>query len=250
MPELTLNGHTAHYRTSSHTPPGAPTVLCLHGSGADSIVWSAQLSRLRRNYSIIAPDLPSHGRSGGSALQSAAEYAEWLHAFVQAFGLERFFLMGHSFGGAIVQEYACAYPEHIAGLVLIGTGTRFQLSGTYLELFEKGLDPENPAVRQQLPERFCEAFAFLKDNSNPALHADLLAAGRFDSRAWIGSITAPSLVIRGVNDCVTPPEMPIELTSMLPHAELSIIEDAGHVVMLEARDAFNERVSAFIERCR
>jgi pimeloyl-ACP methyl ester carboxylesterase len=250
MPELKINGHTANYRISSRTPPGAPTVLCLHGSGADSIVWSAQLSRLRRNYSIIAPDLPGHGRSEGSALQSAAGYAEWLHTFVQALGLERFFLMGHSFGGAISQEYACAYHEHIAGLVLIGTGTRFQLSGTYLDLFQKGLDPENPAVRQQLPEQFCKAFAFLKDNSSPALHADLLAAGRFDSRAWIGSITAPALVMRGTNDCVTPPEMPAELAGMLPNAELSNIENAGHVVMLEARDAFNDRVSAFFENCR
>jgi len=134
--------------------------------------------------------------------------------------------------------------------VFIGTGTRFQLSGTYLELFEKGLDPEDHALRQQLPEQFCEAFAFLKDNSSPALHADLLAAGRFDSRAWVGSITAPALVMRGVNDCVTPPEMPAELASMLPNAELSIIENAGHVVMLEARDAFNDRVSAFFEAYR
>ena len=90
----------------------------------------------------------------------------------------------------------------------------------------------------------------MKDNSNPALHADLLAAGRFDSRDWVGSITAPALVMRGANDCVTPPEMPVELASMLPHAELSIIEDAGHVVMLEARNAFNKRVSAFFENCR
>ena len=250
MPELTINGHTAHYRISSHTPPGAPTVMCLHGSGADSIVWSAQLSRLRRDYAVIAPDLPSHGRSGGSALQSAAEYAEWLHTFLQILGLERFFLMGHSFGGAIIQEYACAHPEQVRGIVLIGTGTRFKFSGTYRELFEKGINPESPEARQLIPEQFLEAYAFLKLNSSPALHADLLAAGRFDSRAWVSSITAPALVMRGANDCVTPPEMPAELAGMLPHAELSIIENAGHVVMLEARDEFNDRVSAFFESCR
>ena len=117
-------------------------------------------------------------------------------------------------------------------------------------ILEKGLDPEDPSVRQQLPEQFCKAFEFLKNNSSPALHADLLAAGRFDSRAWIGSITAPALVMRGANDCVTPPEMPAELAGMLPNAELAIIDNAGHVVMLEARDAFNERVSTFFETCR
>jgi pimeloyl-ACP methyl ester carboxylesterase len=225
------------------------TVVCLHGSGADSIVWSAQLSRLRRNYNIIAPDLPSHGRSGGATFQSAADYAEWLNDFAQRFCLKRFFLMGHSFGGAIAQEYTRMHPEQVAGLVLIGTGTRFKLSGTYLKLFEKGLDPDDPVVRQKLPEQFREAFAFLKDNSNPTLHADLMAAGRFDSRDWIGAVTAPALVVRGANDCVTPPDMPSELANMLPNAEIVTIGDAGHVVMLEARDAFNARVSTFFESC-
>jgi pimeloyl-ACP methyl ester carboxylesterase len=249
MSELTIDGSLVHYRQSSRTPPGAKTVVCLHGSGADSIVWSAQLSRLRKNYNIIAPDLPAHGRSEGSTLRVAADYAEWLNAFAQALGLKRFFLMGHSFGGAVVQEFARIYPEKAAGLVLIGTGTRFKLSGTYRELFDKGFDPEDLAARQQLPEQFREAFAFLKNNSGSALHADLMAAGRFDSSDWIGTVTAPVLVVRGANDCVTPPDMPAELANMLPNAELVTIGDAGHVVMLEARDAFNERVSSFFGAC-
>jgi pimeloyl-ACP methyl ester carboxylesterase len=249
MPELTINNCMVSYRQSSRTPPGAKAVVCLHGSGADSIVWSAQLSRLRKNYNIIAPDLPAHGRSEGSTLRVAADYAEWLNAFAQALGLKRFFLMGHSFGGAVVQEFARIYPAKAAGLVLIGTGARFRLSGTYRALFEKGLDPGDPAARQQIPEQFREAFSFLQDNSGSALHADLMAAGRFDSRDWIGTVTAPVLVVRGANDCVTPSDMPSELANMLPNAELVTIGDAGHVVMLEARDAFNERVSSFFEAC-
>ena len=249
MAELIINNCTIHYRVPSRTPPDAKAVVCLHGSGADSIVWSTQISRLRRHYTIIVPDLPGHGRSEGSTLQSAAEYACWLEAFTRALGLEHFFLMGHSFGGAIAQEYVRMHPNHIAGLVLIGTGTRFKFSEKYRELVEKNLDPEDPSVKQQLPENFCEAFTFLKENSSPALHADLLAAGRFDSREWISTITAPTLVMRGANDYVTPPDMPVELAAMLPHAELAIIKDAGHVVMLEARDEFNERVSTFFESC-
>jgi pimeloyl-ACP methyl ester carboxylesterase len=250
MPELTIDNSLVHYRLSSRTPPGAMAVVCLHGSGADSIVWSAQLSRLRRQYCIIAPDLPAHGRSEGSALNTAADYALWLHAFARALGLDRFFLMGHSFGGAVVQEFARMHPEQAAGLVLIGTGTRFRFSENYRELFDKGIDPDDPAACQQLHERFRDAFAFLKKNSSAALHADLMSAARFDSRAWIGSVNVPALIVRGVYDCVTPPEMPAELAAMLPHAELVTLQEAGHVVMLEARDDFNSRVSAFFESCR
>jgi len=250
MPELTIDGSLVHYRQSSRTPPGAMAMVCLHGSGADSIVWSAQLSRLRRKYAIIAPDLPGHGCSEGITLESAADYAAWLHEFTQALELKRFLLVGHSFGGAVAQEFARSYSEQVAGLVLIGTGTRFKFSGTYRELFDKGFDPEDPAARQQIPEQFREAFSFLKNNSSPALHADLMAAGRFDSRDWLGALTVPALVVRGANDCVTPPDMPAELANMLPNAELVTIGDAGHVVMLEARDAFNDRVSTFFEVCR
>jgi pimeloyl-ACP methyl ester carboxylesterase len=250
MPELTINNSLVHYRVSSHTPTDAPTVVCLHGSGADSIVWSGQLSRLRRKYAVIAPDLPGHGRSEDAALECAAGYAAWLQEFTRALGLKRFFLMGHSFGGAVVQEFARMHPEQAAALVLIGTGTRFRFSGAYRELIEKGFDPDDPSARDQLPEQFREAFTFLKDNSCPALHADLLAAGRFDSRDWIGAITAPVLVVRGENDYVTPPEMPAELAEMLPNGGLATIEGAGHVVMLEARDEFNDSVTAFFEVCR
>jgi pimeloyl-ACP methyl ester carboxylesterase len=250
MPEVTINGSITHYRVSSRPPENAPVMLCLHGSGADSIVWSAQLSRLRRDYAVIAPDLPGHGRSEGEALHSAADYAAWLHALTQALELERFFLMGHSFGGAIAQEYARLHPGQIAGLVLIGTGTRFKFSATYRELFGKGLDPEDPEAQQCIPEQFLEAYAFLKNTGSPVLHADLLAAGCFDSRSWIGTVAAPALVVRGENDFVTPPDMPAELAAMLPNAELATIADAGHVVMLEARDTFNELVSAFFENCR
>ncbi len=250
MPELTINGSIIHYRAPARNPENAPVLVCLHGSGADSIVWSAQISRLRRCYAVIAPDLPGHGRSEGKALRSAEEYAHWLNAFTLALALQRFFLMGHSFGGAIAQEYARLHPGQVAGLVLIGTGTRFKFSGTYRELFEKNIDPEAPEARRLIPQQFLRAYAFLKNNGSPALHADLLAAGRFDSRSWIGAVAAPALVMRGANDFVTPPEMPAELAAMLPEAELATIADAGHVVMLEARDAFNDRVSDFFERCR
>ena len=249
MPELTISDSLVHYRISSRTPPGSMAAVCLHGSGADSIVWSAQLSRLRRKYVVIAPDLPGHGRSAGATLECAADYAAWLQEFARALELKRFFLMGHSFGGAVVQEFARMFPEQAAALALIGTGTRFRFSETYREFFDKGLDPEDPAAAGQLPEQFREAFLFLKNNGSAALHADLMSAAQFDSREWIGTVTAPALVVRGENDYVTPPDMPAELATMLPNAELATIEGAGHVVMLEARDAFNDSVTAFFKAC-
>ena len=187
MPELTINGHTAHYRISSRAPPGAPAVVCLHGSGARQhrMERAAQPLAQERLHSSSPPDLPAHGRSEGSAPQSAAETMPngCTHS-CRGSELEHFCLMGHSFGRRN-RPGICPHASRSDRRAGINRNRHAASSSQEptLELFEKGLDPEDPAVRQQLPEQFCEAFAFLKDDGGPVLHADLLAAGRFDSRA-------------------------------------------------------------------
>jgi len=113
---------------SKRASADTPAAICLHGSGACSVVWSYQVSRLSKQIRIIAPDLPGHGQSQGAALESAESYARWVDRFAQALELDAFFLLGHSFGGAIVQEYARLYPEKLKGMILIATGAKFKLS--------------------------------------------------------------------------------------------------------------------------
>ena len=118
MPYVMVNNYSCYYAISKRAPEHGPAAVCLHGSGADGIVWSYQLSRLSSTYRVIVPDLPGHGRSGGQPLDSAYAYAAWLEDFCRALNLASFFLLGHSFGGAIVQEYARCHPHKIKGAVL------------------------------------------------------------------------------------------------------------------------------------
>jgi pimeloyl-ACP methyl ester carboxylesterase len=101
-----------------------------------------------------------------------------------------------------------------------------------------------------LPESFKKGYELLLGQSSAALHADLFAAARFDSTAWIESLRVPALVIWGSRDEITPRELPEELAGKLPIARFHIIQGAGHVVMVDARNEFNTVVADFIEHNR
>lgn len=254
MEYLKISDQSFFYRFSKRGADKEPAVICIHGSGADSVVWSYQLSRLSRYFNLIVPDLPGHGRSQGKPLETAEFYAHWLKSFADRLGLESFFLMGHSFGGAVIQEFARHYPGKVLGMVLAGTGTRFRFSKIYAELHNRGLTLSNTANIKEiisafnLPETFFPNYEALKNMSSPALHSDLLAAGRFDSTDWISSLNIPSLVLWGENDQITPKALPFNLSEQLPKAQFKVIRNSGHVIMIDARDEFNSAVKLFIEQ--
>ncbi len=247
MPHIIVDASSVHYRVSKRAAESAPAAVCVHGSGADSVVWAYQVSRLSSRFRIIAPDLPGHGRSEGNALGSAEAYALWLYRFARELELGPFFLMGHSFGGAIVQEYARRYAHKLKGIVLAATGTKFKLSRAYRELHESGANVQNLEVAA-IPDDIRQGYDLLKRVSGPLLHADLLAAGAFDSSGWISSLAVPALVLWGSSDFITERELPESLYRQMSNASFHVIEGAAHVLMVDAPNAFNAAVSEFMER--
>ncbi len=248
MPFVKINDIKYYYKISKRAPQDGVAAICLHGSGADGIVWSYQVSRLSKQFRIIVPDLPGHGKSGGEPLASVEEYTGWLERFRSEMNLASFFLMGHSFGGAIIQQYTRTHPERVHGLVLAGTGAGFKLSRMYRRMHEQGLDIEKELKASNIPDFFRTAYELVKLNGDGSLHADLMAAGRFDSTAWVSSIKQPAMVVWGSQDRITPRELPEELSRSLPNSELRVIDGAGHLVMVDARDEFNRVVMEFMTR--
>ncbi len=247
MPQVTIDNIVYHYRMSKRVPVDGCAVVCVHGSGTSSIVWSYQISRLSKYFKIIAPDLPGHGESGGCTLPSAEAYARWLDRFSEELQLQSLYLSGHSFGGAIVQEYARMYPQKVKGLVLISTGICFKFSGIYRQLHEQGADITQAASCAEFPDFFKKGYELLRTFSDRTLHEDLLAAGGFDSSTWIASVDVPSLVIWGDRDIITPYQHPRELAASLPGATLQVIQNAGHVVMVDAPEPCNNAIKGFID---
>src|SRR5262245_26090068 len=99
-----------------------PAVIFIHGAGQDHTNWQLPARWFAwHGHCAIAPDLPGHGRSDGPPLETIQDMAQWIGRLMDAAGLEKAALVGHSMGGGIAVEAAAAMPERITRIALIGT---------------------------------------------------------------------------------------------------------------------------------
>ncbi|MYE26733.1 MAG: alpha/beta hydrolase, partial [Chloroflexi bacterium] len=105
------------------------TIFFQHGFAGVAESWEWQLTHFANQYRVIAPDLRGHGQSDAPhSKYSMPELIQDMHDIVEALNLpEQFVLVGHSFGGAICIEFANAYPERIAKLVLVASAGEYPL---------------------------------------------------------------------------------------------------------------------------
>src|SRR4051812_35796407 len=120
--KLSVNGHEAFAATGGRDfDPSLPVVVFLHGAGFDRSTWALH-SRwfAHHGFSVLAPDLPGHGRSGGKALATISDMADWTAALLDAAKAPKARLVGHSMGSLIALETAARHPAKVSGLSLIG----------------------------------------------------------------------------------------------------------------------------------
>ena len=254
MPTILVDNQLLSYRLSANDLTGRkPPLVLIHGAGGTSMHWPAALRRLPE-WNVYALDLPGHGKSAGPGRDSIAAYCEIIHSFCQALDLSRVVLVGHSMGGAVVQEFALHYPQRLAGMVLISTGARLRVAPAVLTGIHSDLagvarlladwvySPNSP---QQLKRLYVQ---HTLENDPEVLYGDFLACDRFDRRAESANLATPALVLCGSEDQMTPAKFSESLAHTLPHAELAIIPRAGHMLPLEAPTQVAARMEAFLSR--
>ena len=253
MAFVTIDNGKYFYRLSDKAGNKAKTAVFIHGSGGDGSVWEHQMAGLGRYFRLVVPDLPGHGRSEGNVLGSAREYAGWLDHFIEALKQSSFFLIGHSLGGAVAQEYVRAYPEKVSGLILTGTGNKFVVLKEYLQLLQDDFEAAvktscNNAYASSVSRELCQkGYEMLMRNGKEILSSDMLICEQFNSIPWISSVSKPALVVCGNDDRILPRELSLELLRSFPESKLHIVSGSGHMVMAEAPDEFNDTVKRFIE---
>ena len=227
-------------------------VLFIHGAGGSQLSWNFQKSFFESEFQPIILDLPGHGESGGEGEEEIGKYANHVHSFLISLGLQKAFLIGHSMGGAIVQTLAIAHPEVIKGIVLVGTGARLKVWPAVLDGIKNSFEETVRKIvqfaysRKASPELIEGGIEHLMKCRPQVLYGDFLACDRFDLVKEIEKITLPTLMICGEEDELTPVKYSEFLQQHIQASQIEILPDAGHMVMMESPEAFNQRVREFI----
>jgi pimeloyl-ACP methyl ester carboxylesterase len=240
-------------RPAAWVEAGAGTTLVLvHGAGGSADLWQPQLDGLADVARLVALDLPGHGplrRRGGVSVPA---YAEWLGGFLSALDAGPVVRVGHSMGGAIAQTLALARPDHLAGLVLIGTGARLRVLPRLVELLRERSVEGLRLIRDLsfsvgARTESVEAVERVLRESTPLVTlGDYLACDRFDVRDQLREIRVPTLVLTGTEDRLTPLTRGRFLAATIPGARLVEVPAAGHFPQLEQPAPVNAAIREFL----
>lgn len=233
-----------------------PAVVLLHGALHDHSVWTLGARWLANHgRAVLAIDLPGHGRSGGAAHASVETLADWLLSVLDAAGVARAALVGHSMGSLVALEAAGRAPDRATHLVMVGTAYPMKVSQALLDqaandpagaiaavngFSHSGLAAKpsypgpgswlhgaNSALMHRMQGAHGDGNLFLKDFRV----CDNYRAG-FDAARLV---TCPTTFILGAGDQMTSPRGAGELATAL---RATIVElPAGHALMSEAPDA-------------
>jgi long-chain acyl-CoA synthetase len=221
-------------------PEGATrTLLFVHGFGGSVMQWLYQLRFFGQSMRVIAPDLRGHGLSDDtfSLPYTMDSFIQDLETILDGLRIEGpLHLIGHSFGGAIVTEYAARHPAQVRGLVLIGVTTRFTMTALLGRLIS-------------IPDPL---FSFAAKRLGVALFApQRTLKGIADGvlATWhMQPLTVPTLVVLGYRDRVFLRKQYEDVLRCIPGAQLVDIPVSAHLVQLERPDAVNRAISRFIEK--
>jgi pimeloyl-ACP methyl ester carboxylesterase len=229
-----------------------PAVVFLHGAGMDHTAWQLPARWFAwHGWSVLAPDLPGHGASEGAARAGIAALSEWTRALLDAAGLERAALVGHSMGAAVALETAAALGERVTRLALLGSALSIPVNPQLIEAARTS----EPRAHQMIAAWGHASRAKLGPNPVPGLwmvggtlallarnragvlHCDLAACNAWQSGpAAAARVACPVLVLSGASDVMTPPARGRELARALREARSVVLPDCGHMLLAEAPD--------------
>lgn len=229
-------------------PPGRGVLLFVHGAGMDHTVWVMQARYFARHgFTVLAPDLPGHGRSGGAPLTSITGMADWLADLLSELGISGATLIGHSMGSLAAVAFAARHPERAERLVLLGASLPMPV--THL-LLDAAADDDHAAFAMAnvwshsargslggnpVPGMFVLAGGErLMERCAPGVfHADLAACNGFEPDD-IDRIRAPVTVVVGTEDRMTPMKAGRSVADRFTdNARVRTLQGSGHSMMTE-----------------
>jgi pimeloyl-ACP methyl ester carboxylesterase len=247
-----------------------PTIVFIHGVLNDHSVWILQTRYLAHHgFNVLAVDLPGHGRSGGDAPASVEEAAQFIETLLNAAGVKRAGLVGHSWGSLIALETAARLKDRITHLALVGTAFPMKVSPALIEasLHEpmKALKMVNVFSRATLtappsalgPGTWVYGASMALGRrvlaSNPSVnifHRGFVACDTYaNGLAAMNGITCPVLFVLGERDQMTPPRAAKSLIDQAKahDKEFTVVQiPMGHHQMSESPEETLNALKAFL----
>jgi len=267
---VTVKGSNIRYIEKGN---GAP-VLLIHGLGEFLEVWWFNIGPLSEHYRVYAMDLPGCGLSDKPPVNYTLPFAtKFIADFMQALGIERVHLVGHSLGGLIGLNMAISFPSRVDKLILVdcgGLGKDVSFLYRVCTLPVIGEMIVKPTIRAFLGHGIRRAFY------NPALVTEDMIEKDYEfmkmpetKRAMLNLIRSnldfrglrpevivtdklhlvksSTLFIHGEQDAIIPLAHVQNACHLIPDARLKVIAECGHCPHIEKASEFNEAVIAFLE---
>lgn len=252
-----------HVRILEAGREGTPEVLLIHGGLGDAhLHWHKTLAALGASFHVYAPDLPGfHDGSDELKEPSIPHLMQWINDLLRDLKVEKVFLVGTSVGGLLTRFYAAQYPAAVERLVLVDGGSITNLPRIVRALINApGIAPafygftyRNIYSRTALQRAIYQHDLLTEDFFRTLTRASIGYMSLFRAllaEPWPVHQTpmCPTLIVWGQEDHLAPPHEGRKLLRKIPQAQLVLIEEAGHLPMLEQPDVFNTAVAEFFEK--
>ena len=258
------DGTRIHYEVTGK--PGATPVLMIQGLGASKNAWNLQRIAMATRFRIISFDNRGAGRSDKPTEPFTLEQmAEDAIAVLDAAGIETAHVVGASMGGVISQIVAVKYAHRVRSLTLVCTACRnhpwrqellqsWAKTAEEKGMIEVGKEAAQWVMSPRSFRRLVPAFtwmgplAALRPRHSFVSQIDAILNTREDLVDQLSTITAPTMVIVGNQDILTPRGDSEEIAERIPNAELVVISGAAHGLMMEHSSTFNKILIEFLQR--
>ncbi|HET6325876.1 MAG TPA: alpha/beta hydrolase [Planctomycetaceae bacterium] len=263
MAKTCVNGIDLYYETQGT----GEALLLIAGFACDHTIWALMIPALAARYRVISFDNRGLGQSSGSEnVTSIRQMADDAAGLLDALGIGSAHVTGHSMGGLIAQELAVTHPQRVQSLLLLSTCAQVDERGkaitdVWAELprvvdaatMNRLLLPwmytsafyAKPGAIERLTERIL-AYPFPPSTEVIARQCRAIAA--FQSSSELAQLACPTGVFVGREDILIPVALSEQLVRRIPNAELEVLEETGHGMLIESPKQVSDALLAFLAR--
>jgi pimeloyl-ACP methyl ester carboxylesterase len=273
--QIEVDGASVNFVDYGEGSPDLHPVVFVHGLGGCWQNWLENIPRVAQERRTLALDLPGFGRSEMPRAEiSISGYGRTVHSFCEQLGLDEVVLVGNSMGGFVAAETAIQFPGLVERLVLVSAagvsitnimrrpaltwGRVAAMLGTYGAANSRAV-VTRPVVRHlalgfvmRHPTRLRADLSWEQVHAagTPGFRDALDALLDYDFRDRLSDIACPTLIVWGKEDMLVPVKDADEFERLISNSRKILMEDTGHVPMLERPVKFNDCLMEFLAEPR